>query len=169
MTTSFNPLYYLRHAWDATNSAWGKAAIVLFYLFVWIQILWSLETIIAPKAGWTCLYTGMGEFVESTTKSLVRQMNIIWIGFLLYADRGGIKVWNIAMVFCVVFLYTWSWMNWENNYDTAKDSPSCDALMVSAAKVVWVQVTWPALALVCAFVDAKMGGGTSSEETAPLV
>ena len=174
MTTSvsFNPMVYLRHAWDATNSVWGKAAIVLFYSFIWIQIIWAIETLIAPKAGWECFYggvdgQGVGEYAELAVKSFVRQMNLFVIGFLLYADRGGIKVWNTTMVFVVFFFLTLIWMTYLNASEAASDAPDCERAVNSVRVIMWVQIIWAALAMLCAVVDSKVGRATG-EETTPL-
>ena len=161
-------MVYLRHAWDATNSNYGKGTIVLFYSFIWIQILWAVETVIAPKAGWECLYGDVGEYAELCIKNWVRQMNLFLIGFLLYADRGGIKVWNTAMVFVFFLFLTLLWLSAFKLLETASDAPSCDKTFGSLRFLMWLQIIWSALAMVFALVDDRMGGVVTEEETTPL-
>ena len=64
-------MHYLRQAWDATNSKWGKTCIVLFYSFLWIQILGCTYSLFDIQTGWECLYENLStqneiDFVAGT-------------------------------------------------------------------------------------------------------
>lgn len=169
-TPSFNPMFYLNHAWSATHSVWGKASIVLFYSFVWIQIIWAIQIVIAPKAGWGCFFTTAGEYEEASFKSIQRQQNILAIGFFLYADRGGIKVWNVTMVAVTMAVWTWALHTFIVGYQNANNAPDCPGGIQSLHTIMWMQTIWSIVPVLCSLLDERAGrtSGTSGE-SAPLV
>eukprot|EP00339_Tiarina_fusa_P023488 CAMPEP_0117017978 /NCGR_PEP_ID=MMETSP0472-20121206/13954_1 /TAXON_ID=693140 ORGANISM="Tiarina fusus, Strain LIS" /NCGR_SAMPLE_ID=MMETSP0472 /ASSEMBLY_ACC=CAM_ASM_000603 /LENGTH=172 /DNA_ID=CAMNT_0004722479 /DNA_START=452 /DNA_END=970 /DNA_ORIENTATION=- len=168
-TPSLNPMYYLRHAWDATHSTWGKLCIVLFYLFIWLQIIWAVEIVIFPTRGWECMSDGFTEYAKANSVMLLRGMNILTVGFYLYADRGGIKVWNVAMVFLVNLVWSWPVLVWSANYSELEGAPQdCEATMSGMGVVVWVLLIWSFVALVCAGMEKAASPRGSAGETAPL-
>lgn len=173
MTTSFNPLHYLRHAWDATSTVWGKMTIILFYVFIWLQIIWAIELVIAPRKGWECMYEGITEYVENCLVMYLRAMNILTIGFYLYVDRGGIKVWNVLMVFVVNGFWTWTvlaYMMNAENLDGAPKHGSCEDELRALCRSMWVLLIWSFVALVTSVLEMKLGTPSgSASETAPLV
>ena len=158
-------MYYLKHAWDATHSVWGKACIVLFYLFIWLQIVWAVQLVIAPTFGWECYYDGLSDYAEAFVVKCMRGMNIITVGFFLYADRGGIKVWNVGMVFIVTLAYT---LAITSGGGVVLDGAPEDCSFDSAAAMFWGLFWWSALALLLSFLEHRAAAGTSGERT-PLV
>ena len=168
MVASFNPMHYLKHAWDATHSAWGKSCIVLFYVFIWVQIIWALELIIAPRYGWECFYEGQTEYAAAGFEMWMRALNIITVGFYLYADRGGIKVWNVAMVFVINGAWTWSMLSPSTHAGELEGAPAdCD--FAGALSVLWVLFWWSLLALLCSFLEQRSAPSGTAAETTPIV
>ena len=55
--TMINPIQYLRNAWDDTNSTWCKFSIVVFYTFIWFQIVSSIQNLVFTSSvfGWRML------------------------------------------------------------------------------------------------------------------
>lgn len=37
--TNLNQIHLIKHAWDATYYNLGKACIVLYYVFIWLQAI----------------------------------------------------------------------------------------------------------------------------------
>ena len=92
---------------ECYKSNWGKLAIHLFCLFVWLQIIWAIQAIIWPQAGFDCYYDGVGSYAKLTATIFLQHFNLVGIGFLLIADRGGIIVWNVTMVAIFFCWYAW--------------------------------------------------------------
>ena len=169
-TLHLNPMYYLKHAWDATHSAWGKTAIVLFYLFIWCQIVWAATFIIFPSMGFECFFSTPSDYETYLFRMMMRTFNVLAIGFFLYADRGGIKVWNVMMVFVIYGACTWIWISGSRKSFSMHGAPkTCDLQMSEI--VLWSTVGWSVLALLCAFMESRRSqvSQVSQGERTPLV
>jgi hypothetical protein len=164
-----NPMYHLKHAWEGTTTVWGKVCIVLFYSFVWLNILLSIQEIIAPELGAECFYQGLSDYVLAGIDALMRGLQIFTIGFLLYADRGGIKVRNVSMVFFVFLFFAIVLFKAMNAYPSLDGYPSeCDMTLLFTMNCVFV--VWPGLALIASILEARASAGNSSSgETQPLL
>lgn len=168
MTMRFNPMFYLRHAWDATHSVWGKTCIVLFYVFIWLQILWALQILIAPTWGYECFRQGLTEYAEKTIVLYLRALNLFTIGFYLYADRGGIKVWNVAMVFIFNLGFTLMTLTMNTIADMEGGPKNCQSRVHSTMVFLWALVIWSTFSLLASFMETKSSDGSPSEQ-APLL
>ena len=167
---SLNPVYYLKHAWEKTHSYWGKFAIVLFYSFVWIQILWAIQILIAPTLGFDCLLNQLGPFSKRMVISFNRTVNLFTLGMLIHADREGIKVWNVTLVtviFCT-YMNMIQFRNYEQvvvNDKDMFDKPTCSEsdILSMRRSFLWLFAIWPVTALVCSIMDTffKEDGGSS--------
>ena len=160
-----NPMYYLRHAWEATNSCWGKICIVMFYLFIWMNIVWALQILIVPTAGFECLWSNFHKNDFEATVALMKNMNIWTIGFMLYADRGGIKVWNVGMV-CIFYVIQWfqlkgSWMEFAELSEGGED---CDDEVFAMQTTMTVTQIWIFVTLFCAWMESRAGNHVGTVE-----
>jgi hypothetical protein len=136
---------------------------------IWIQIIWAIEIIIFPTKGWECMYEGVSEYAASAFVMYLRAMNILTLGFYLYADRGGIKVWNVAMVFVVNLAWSWPLLDWIANYTTLEGTPKgCEDVMGGIQWSVWVLMIWSFVALICSGMEKRASPSGSTSETAPL-
>ena len=159
------------NAWDATYSVWGKLCIVFFYLFIWLQIIWAAELVVLPRYGWECFYEPYedNEFAMYWITAVLRGMNILTIGFYLYADRGGIKVWNVTMVF--LFNLAWSilYLVGLNKSPTLAECPKhCQGTFDSFAICLWVLLAWSFANLLFSVLEKNSAPSGSASETAPL-
>jgi hypothetical protein len=164
---NFNPMHYLRHAWQGANTVWGKLCIVFFYSFLWVQIIWAFQAIVAPRLGFECFYEGMSEYSAYMTSSLMSEMNLFVLGFLLYADRGGIKVWNTTMVFVFVCILNAMMLKVFHNLPSLDGYPE-ECSLDSLKTISWVSLIWIALAFAFSGMEAK-SGSSASAESAPLI
>jgi len=165
--TDFHPIHFLQQAWDDTHSNWGKACVVLFYLFIWSQIIWGIESIIAPKAGWECMYQGVSDYAAELMLMFFRAMNVMALGFLIYAHREGIKLWNVSMVFTFNGILTWLFVS--SNYMDLDGLPTCDDGMMNAiSTITWVLFGWTVLFLLCSAMEEWSKPRGTSAETTPL-
>jgi hypothetical protein len=165
-----NPMNYLSNAWNAADSIWGKIAIVLFYTFIWLQIIWAAEIVIWPRVGWECFYEGLSEYAAAGIEKYLVAMNILAIGFYLYADRGGIKVWNVVMV---CFFNTW-WSlimlpGFKSMGELEGAPQGCDDIIIGASFVLKVLLWWPIAVLLCSVMEHINTPTGTSAETAPIV
>jgi hypothetical protein len=166
-----NPMFHLKHAWENTHRVWGKVTIVLFYVYVWYNIVASLLSLTFPSLMGTACY--MDNETEYGSSAMTLGFNIAYlyvIGFLLYADRGGIRFWNVTMVFVfsMINLY-WLW-TWNNKMMSMDGAPSgCND---GAGTQIMVFTIWIALAWIFSFLEHRAAGGGSGgdgpNESTPL-
>lgn len=170
----WNPQYYWTRAWNATHSFWGKGALVLFYVWIWIQIIWTIQFLIVPLAGLDCFVHQSTQFAvisspESTANNL-RQLGIMFLGYLVYADKGGIRIWNICLVWvifaawCAEFLF-----GFLPAIDSMDEYRECKVQGTKGPTAVWVSLIWPLVALVMAVVDTAVQDTPTVGEMTPLV
>lgn len=171
MTTSVNPMVHLKHAWENTHSMWGKWTIVLFYLFIWVNVILSFIWLVWPTCmGVDCFWKNESEYAVSTNTTMVREVSLWSLGFFLYADRGGIRFWNVTMVFVFSMIFMWFSWTWANDWTSMEGAPKhCDdGGMATRAIIgmVWIALTW-----ILSFVEHRAGhsaggsGGTTNEST----
>ena len=146
-----NPIQYLKTAWNDTHSTWGKFSIVVFYTFIWFQIVSSIQGLFFTSS---VMNNGCYSFDDSSeylAKLYLKQISCFNIGFLLYADRGGIKLWNISTVVIIYAMY--EYVIFPTTTTTCHDTSSSSLLM---------NVIWPIVAFVCAVIDKKMSPPSST-------
>lgn len=171
MTTSMNPMVHLKHAWENTHSVWGKMTIVLFYAFIWFNIIMAFLSLVWPNwMGCACFWQKESEYASASIENLMRGENLLALGFLLYADRGGILFWNVTMVFVVSMVYFWLSWSWANNWVTMEGAPKhCDDGGMSRS--ILVGVVWIGLSWIFSFFEHRAGhsgggsAGTTNEST----
>ena len=131
-----NPIKKLRNEWIGCNSWGGHVCMVLFYVFVFAKIAWSIAVIAAPKAGWECFHQGLSDYASGSILMCFRTSAIVSLGFYCYAFLGGIKVWNVGIVFTINA--AWSWVIFETNAPMLIDgSPNCDAEVGRLIALTW--------------------------------
>lgn len=113
-----NPLSMLQRAWNRTHSGWGKAGLILFYSFIWAQMLWGLSIVVRPLGFFPCFKAHATASETLLASSLMRQLNLWAIGLLLYADVAGLKLWNVAAVMAVYAVNTLLFFALMIPYDT---------------------------------------------------
>ena len=162
----WNPVYYLKHAWDATSSGWGKLCIVLFYTFLWFNIIGALIGIFWPTMGTDCYFEGLSDYAAYSIASLMRQINVFALGFLLYADRGGIRIWNVAMVFVFWLFFSIVTFQYAGTYPELDGIPK-GCPIEDFKKMIWTQLIWIFLALAASFMETKASNtpATGGEST----
>ena len=148
-----NPIQYLRNAWNDTHSTWGKFSIVVFYTFIWFQIVSSIQYLVFTSSvlGGGCYYFD-NDTVDALTALYMKQISCFNIGFLLYADRGGIKnIWNIATVVIIYAMYEFV-LYFKPKVENLPTTTCND----STSSLLMLNVIWPIIAFICAFIDTKM-------------
>jgi uncharacterized membrane protein (DUF485 family) len=165
-----NPAVHLKHAWDNTHSMWGKMTIVLFYIFIWVMIVTSFMWMVWPTWMGGCFLGKESDYGSSTIVTLKRTGSLFALGFFLYADRGGIRFWNVTMVFVVAMLNFWFLWSWAKNWTEMDGAPKhCNDGGVSTQIIVgavWISVSW-----ILSFLEHRAGqssgasAGMASEST----
>jgi hypothetical protein len=166
-----NPMFYLKHAWDNTQSVWGKMTIVLFYVYIWIMIITSFMYMVWPNLMGKCFLEKESDFGSATIVALQRIGNLFAVGFYLYADRGGIRFWNVTMVFVISvisFWFAWTWArDWKTMVGAPKHCSDYGMMTQILVAVIWITVSW-----IFSFLEHRAGhsGGTgaTTDESTPL-
>lgn len=157
-------------SWAESNSIWGKIAMVLFYSFVWIQVIGALWSLTNVTSGWECLYETLGEnehtkaFVTGTMKTV----NVWILGFFVYAHYFGCRLANI---FCVSIVYAAQWIIFQPVMTELLQDSCADTLHMFHVSMI-VTEGWIVLALLCACIDkcfsfGETGGGEESTSLLP--
>ena len=149
----------MQHAWDGTKTIYGKIALVVFYSLIWLSILSCLWTVLVPTSqGMSCYLNAIAEEpIRTITAAGVRGSAILAIGFLGYADVGGLHTKNVAMVTIVIVAYSIA----ISMSSGALQEIGCSTM----ASSIWVWPVWAILALVFMLVEDKLGdrAGTAEE------
>lgn len=154
----WNPVPHVQHAWSGTNTVWGKIALVLFYSFIWLGILSCAWIFVVPASqGLDCVLNvaGTDDDARAVMTALLRGAAVLFIGFLLYADVGGLKVKNGAMVFIFATIF-------YLNLIPILHVSECGAVQV------WFWPSWALLALIFMVIDDKLADRGTAEETTSL-
>jgi hypothetical protein len=164
MTSTWNPLVHLKHAWSNTNTGWGQLAIVLFYSLIWTAILSCVWALFVPESqGVDCI---MDNFKEDVDRDLYvaayNGYNVFCIGFLLYADMGGLHIRNVVTVVIFTFFAFYGFV-----YQCTKLLSDLDCMSAIRAQM-WIYPLWTLAALVFTVMDEKLGDNGSSDERRPL-
>lgn len=101
-----NPIPHAQSAWSKVDTIFGKIALILFYSLIWISITGSVISIFTPGSyGMQCFLNLYPQNAKMVVIALVRGIDVVTIGLLLYADMVGLKIKNVAMVFVILTLY----------------------------------------------------------------
>jgi len=169
MLYSYNPIDQIKSAWTGTSTIFGKIAVVLFYFYVWAQIVWGILLVINPRAGWECLYDNVSEETAIFMDIVMIMLNWFSFGYFAFAHYHGIKVWNILgfLVLGVVWLVDYSiGMKKLSSLDEPNDCS--EYLYGSLSGQASVMGGLVVVIVVCALVDAKKSAGTA-DENAPIL
>jgi hypothetical protein len=165
--TDFRPHQFLRRAWDDTNSHWGKACVFLFYTYIWLQMIWAIECIITPRAGWECMYQGVTDYAAEMMSMFFRATNLMALAFLVYAHREGIQLWNVSLVF--LFNAVLTWIVSSSNYMDLDGMPDCvDVTQKAFSSITWITFWWTVLNVLCSALEEGSKPRGTTAETTPL-
>ena len=163
MIEGWNPVNDVKDEWAATKSIWGRLKVFLFYTYMWLCILACIYAIFVPfSLGLECI--GASDSLDETTQGwiaeLIRAASIVGLGFGLYAVRGGTTLPNMRFI-VAVFIVCYADGYWHSDCMAGE---CFDELFGT-----WpVYLGWPVLAMICAYVERRVDGGTEAE-TEPLV
>lgn len=144
--------------WADVKTGWGKACIVLFYSFLILQILGTLWSLYDTTTGWECLWNTLDAGDVSMVAGTMKVVNFWILGFMLYAYKGGIGVWNIAMAFA---FYTGQYIMYKPVF-TEFLAENCPTELYAFNASMIVTIVWILLALILSGIEMKLGGGGTS-------
>merc|ERR1712232_622365 len=108
--------------------------------------------------GWECLYETLDEGDVNLVTGTMKVVNFWILGFMLYAYKGGIGVWNIAMAFA---FYTGQYIMFKPVF-TEFLAESCPTELYAFNVSMIVTIVWIALSLLLSGIEMKLGGGGTS-------
>jgi len=159
----WNPAPHIQHAWLDAKTVWGKIGLFLFYSLVWFNIISAAWAIVWPYSqGLGCIIEQAGtDTGKDLMASMMRATNVFALGFYSYADVGGLKVKNVAMVAIITtafFLAFWP-------ITTIAHNGGCACALAQ----MMVFPTWAIVALVFASLEDKLGDHGTTEESQNLI
>jgi hypothetical protein len=166
--TTWNPLVHLGHAWSRLHTIWGKIGLVLFYSFIWLGVLSISWSILYPGSqGMQCLIDSQEDpWSQALYVSLLRSLNIFGLGFLLYADTGGLHFKNVGFV--TIFIAGGNLTGYFG-FSAARDAATShsDCFMPLYIRM-WVSIVWIVVAFVCTVLEERLGDRGTAAENQPL-
>jgi hypothetical protein len=155
----WNPIPHVKNAWSGTRTPWGKAGLVVFYTLIWFNIASSVWTLVDPSSqGMDCLISSFkGQESQRLYAATLRALSVTTIGFFLYADVGGLRSKNVALV--TVVLVSTYWIGLTSTKDLACAGFQWFSLVV---------IVWPVLAWVLVYLEERLGAASSGDERTPL-
>lgn len=170
VSDTWNIRVHLEYAWSHLSTVWGKIALVLFYLFIWLIILSCLVTIFFPSSqGMQCILDSMDEWSATLYVGMLRSFNIFALGFLLYAYTVGLHSKNVAFV-AVTTILTCSFyikMVYDLKTQEAKYElyEECVGVYVYGIYVVCI---WMLVTLIFTIMEERSGDYGTENERQPL-
>lgn len=162
----WNPSHHTSHAWADAKTIWGKLGLVVFYSLIWLSIIAAAVAVVWPASqGADCFMTrvaGEDETFRTTLETMIRSLNIMWIGFMSYADVGGLKIKNTALVAVFVTAAALSAIP----IATIAIDVGC---MGAHYWQLWVYPVWAVLALILTVLEYKVADHGSAAENQNLV
>jgi hypothetical protein len=126
--------------------------MVLFNLLVFAKIGWSIALIATPKTVWECFPQGLSDYALESILMCFCTLAILSLGFCSYAFQGGIKVWNVGMVFAANS--AWSWVIFDTYPPMMVDGlPHCNAEVGCLIALVWAFFWCSLMSLNFAFME----------------
>ena len=159
----WNPVPHIQHAWSDTKTVWGKIALPLFYALIWVGILTSAWSVLFPGSqGAQCWLDNFHKDASAQLllTAMIRGINIIFIGFLLYADVGGLQFKNVAMVTIFIIAYVLAFVPVVQ----MGEELGCGSSLVQ----MWICPSWAVVALIFTWLDDKMADRGTEEENTSL-
>jgi len=172
MTTAWNPFLHLKHAWSKLTTIWGKIALILFYSYIWLTILSCIVALIFPGSrGMECV---IGTVTDPWSRVLyvemLRVFNLFLLGFLLYADVGGLQIKNVAFVALFTVVCVGIMLGSLRNLQNADEIKykAMDDCFTPYVRASWAAVAWIIVSLVMTVMEEKLGEQGTEEERQPL-
>ena len=165
ITNINNPISVIKQAWEGANTGWGKASIILFYSFLFIQIFGTIYSMFDTKTGWDCLWSTLNANDVNLVVGTMKVVNFWILGFMLYGHFGGMKVTNIFTVF--VF-YLGQYLMYKPVFTNFLEASCPDELHVFNISMI-VTIIWIALALLFSGIEMKLGSDSTGGEESYLL
>jgi hypothetical protein len=149
----------MKHAWEDARTTWGKFAVVLFYSLIWFSILSSLWSLAVPTSqGGQCL---MDETMRKGSyhmfSAVTRSLNLFIVGFMFYADVGGLKLKNITMVTIFLVANSLIFMSMKS-----------ELKQCGMQSMLYWWPGWAAVAWVCMILENRMSDRGTEDERQSL-
>jgi hypothetical protein len=168
----WNIRVHLKHAWSQLSTIWGKIALVLFYLFIWLMILSCVVTIIFPSSqGVQCLLNSMDEWSASLYVGMLRYFNIFAVGFILYADMVGLHSKNVAFVAATTILTCSFFVKSAYDLKTTQEAKyeAYEECIVGYVYGSYVMSAWILVTLIFTMMEQRYGDHGTDNERRPLM
>ena len=146
------------------RSIWGKLCWILFYTFVWLQLLGGLWSQFHPTDGWDCLWDNIEKSDVALMKGTIQSVNIWVMGFFWLAHCGGLHVTNVLAVW---IFYLAQWHVYQPAITDFLTHASCASDLKQLQLAMWVTILWISITLVCAVLDAILGKEQDSTANEP--
>lgn len=160
------------------QTVYGKIALVLFYVFLWVTILEAAVSVLFPARTLHCASDVSVEAQDDMSNnrseeqlllSLIRGANILLIGFLLYAEVNGLNVKNVAMVAIVLTAYCLAFAPYEFLQTTTTTSSIYSSTCNASIQQFWITPVWLMVTFLFTVLEDELGDRGTIEETTTLI
>jgi len=170
----YNPIRQIRDEWINSVSSWGKAAVILFYSFLWLQIgVIVYELSFDSLRQYRCMLPKNDPRSYGAIAGFAVIVDILSLGIVGYAMvLGATNIFNIALLtgILAILFTSLAFITVPKSVSDAMTQEDLACFQGTYAPIVFVEnVLWPGLALVCAMLEAKAKGRNgTAEENQPL-
>ena len=160
----YNPVKHLQDSWSEMNSGWGKAAVIIFYLYVWLFILANLYQVIAPlSSGYKCVAASGDELSTIFLMAAVRAWCLALVFWGLYVENAGLGMGKLVTFTVMMGMGCFSfYLVYPNLKVIGEDDNECFESITSTYWVYWVPLV---VAIGTLFMEKLSMGGTTGETT----
>ena len=148
----------IQQGWTEAKSKWGKICIVLFYSFLFLQVLGAAWSLYDTTTGWECLWNTLDEGDVKLVAGTMKVVNFWILGFMLYSYFStGIAVWNVFMVFA---FYLGQFLMYKPVFTEFLEDDCPDELYAFNVSMI-VTIVWIAMALLFSIMEHRIEQGSS--------
>lgn len=92
-------------AWKAENTNWGKLAVIIFYVYIWIGVVGGTLSVIAPSVqGGECFLTNLEPNQKQAVLALMRVESLFFVFFFLFLEMHKTHICNVTILALVMLL-----------------------------------------------------------------
>jgi hypothetical protein len=174
----WNPYRNVVDSWKSQNTVYGRMAVVLFFLYVWLFIVLSAIIMINPIGqGWECLLPAVVTSEEGMDVYVAWLIQLIYAYIFclaLLAETVGPRVSTLSVLILSTGIAAMINVHTKNSLGSMNQE--MEECWTAVFETDITGIVWPVLTLVLLLIDVFNGDGrrrrfqwATSEETHALV
>lgn len=101
----WNPVNQIKEAWNSTTTTWGKLAVLMFYVYLWLGILSGLVSVLFPSSqGIDCYNAHFDAPTQQIVMSQMRVENLLYVVVYLFLGVHQTNICTVTILAIVMML-----------------------------------------------------------------